>query len=116
MKILNNSVSEIGMNKMLFDTEAETVKPPQLKNPSILQALGKSSWCLSLAVGVLCVRPAQILPTLGISWIISVCCSLSLTFPGTGEARMLREKILVATFTPTPNSDGRAVIIAHIIG
>lgn len=43
------------MNKMLFDTEPETLKPPQLKNPSILQALVKSSsWCLSLAVGVLC--------------------------------------------------------------
>lgn len=65
------------MNKTLFDTEPETVKPPQLKNHSILQALVKSSWCLSLAVGVLCVRPARILPTLGISWIISVCCSLS---------------------------------------
>lgn len=101
------------MNKMLFDTEPETVKPPQLKNPSILQALVKSSWCLSLAVGVLCVRPAQILPTLGISWIISVCCSLSNL---SREARMQRGKILAAVFTPTPNSDGRVVIIAHIMG
>lgn len=50
MKILNNSASEKWMNKTLFDTELETVKYPQLKNNSILKALVKSIWCMSLAV------------------------------------------------------------------
>lgn len=50
VKRLNNSASEKWMNKTLFDTEPETVKYPRLKNNSILRALVKSIWCMSLAV------------------------------------------------------------------